>query len=150
MALDPGRPSAPRIACRTCCLRANRNSRPLRYLIFRGSIPHPCNRCVRFATTVASGHANTRYQADATPYLGRTSTGWTAPACGWRTYSIASSAMASSVAGTSRPSALAVLRLIASANLVGCSIARSLGFAPRRILSTYSAARRNRSWKSTP
>src|SRR2546423_9484988 len=24
---------------------------------------------------------NTRYQADATPYLGRTSTGWIAPAC---------------------------------------------------------------------
>jgi hypothetical protein len=31
---------------------------------------------------------NTRYQADATPYLGRTFTGWIAPACGWRTYSI--------------------------------------------------------------
>jgi hypothetical protein len=30
---------------------------------------------------------NTRYQADATPYLGRTCTGWIAPACGWRTYS---------------------------------------------------------------
>src|SRR6516164_256260 len=28
---------------------------------------------------------NTRYQADATPYLGRTFTGWIAPACGWRT-----------------------------------------------------------------
>jgi hypothetical protein len=27
--------------CRTCCLRANENPRPLRYLIFRGSIPHP-------------------------------------------------------------------------------------------------------------
>src|SRR5215831_5639560 len=35
---------------------------------------------------------NTRYQADATPYLGRTSTGWIAPACGWRTHSITSSA----------------------------------------------------------
>src|SRR5439155_7599182 len=29
---------------------------------------------------------NTRYQADATPYLDRTFTGWIAPACGWRTY----------------------------------------------------------------
>jgi hypothetical protein len=30
-AFDPGRASAPRMAwrCRTCCLRANRNSRPL-------------------------------------------------------------------------------------------------------------------------
>jgi hypothetical protein len=29
---------------------------------------------------------NTRYQAGATPYLGRTSTGWFTPACGWRTH----------------------------------------------------------------
>src|SRR5215469_12926924 len=48
---------------------------------------------------------NTRYQADATPYLGRTSTGWIAPACGWRTHSITSSARASSIEGTVRPSA---------------------------------------------
>src|SRR5207248_6824984 len=33
---------------------------------------------------------NTRCQADATPYLGRTFTGWIAPACGWRTHSITS------------------------------------------------------------
>jgi hypothetical protein len=26
--------------CRTCCLRASRNTRPLRCMIFRGSIPH--------------------------------------------------------------------------------------------------------------
>src|SRR5437773_11235582 len=35
---------------------------------------------------------NTRYQAGATLYLGRTCTGWIAPACGWRTHSITSSA----------------------------------------------------------
>jgi hypothetical protein len=46
------------------------------------------------------GPRNTRYQADATPYLGRTSTGWIAPACGWRTYSITSSARISRAAGT--------------------------------------------------
>src|SRR5262245_20974254 len=34
------------------------------------------------------GPRNTRYQADATPYLGRTYTGWIAPACGWRTHNI--------------------------------------------------------------
>jgi hypothetical protein len=34
---------------------------------------------------------NTRYQAGATRYLGRTFTGWIAPACGWRTYSVTSS-----------------------------------------------------------
>src|SRR6516162_3227468 len=49
---------------------------------------------------------NTRYQADATPYWGRTFTGWIAPACGWRTYSITSSARGSSVNGTVRPSGL--------------------------------------------
>ena len=37
----------------------------------------------------------------------------------WRTHSITSSARASSVGGTSRPSALAVLRLMTSSNLVG-------------------------------
>src|SRR5947209_15697200 len=86
---------------------------------------------------------NTRYQADATPYLDRTFTGWIAPACGWRTYSITSSARASSIGGTSRPSALAALRLITSSNLVGCSTANSPGFAPLRILSTYIASRWN-------
>jgi hypothetical protein len=35
--------------------------------------------------------------AGATPYLGRTSTGWIAPACGWRTHSITSSARASRI-----------------------------------------------------
>src|SRR5262249_15534004 len=51
-------------------------------------------------------------------------------------HSITSSARASSVAGTSRPSARAVTRLITRSNLVGCSTGRSAGLAPRRILST--------------
>jgi hypothetical protein len=51
-------------------------------------------------------------------------------------YSITSSAMASSVGGTSRPSALAVLRLMTSSNLVGCTTGRSVGFAPLRIRPT--------------
>ena len=58
---------------------------------------------------------NTRYQADANPYLGRTYTGWIAPACGWRTYSITSSARPSTVCGTVIPSALAVFRLMLGA-----------------------------------
>src|SRR5437764_2671128 len=37
-------------------------------------------RCVRFATTVASGHATLATKQDATLYLGRTFTGWIAPA----------------------------------------------------------------------
>ena len=51
-------------------------------------------------------------------------------------YSITSSAMASSDAGISRSSALAVLRLMSSSNRAGCSTGRSAGFAPFRILST--------------
>src|SRR5262249_40507287 len=52
-------------------------------------------------------------------------------------HSITSSARASSDGETSSPSTLAVVMLIMKSNLVGCSTGRSLGFAPRRILSTY-------------
>src|SRR5262245_14730255 len=51
------------------------------------------------------------------------------------------SARASRVSGTVRPSAFAVLRLITSSKLVGCSTGRSAGLAPFRILSTYAALR---------
>src|SRR6516165_9593826 len=51
-------------------------------------------------------------------------------------HSITSSARASSVGGTSRPSALAVVRLMTRSNLVGCCTGRSAGLAPLRILST--------------
>ena len=47
-----------------------------------------------------------------------------------RAYSMTSSAVASSVGGTVRPSALAVLRLIASSNFVGCTTGKSAGFSP--------------------
>jgi hypothetical protein len=50
-------------------------------------------------------------------------------------YSITSSARASSVGGTVRPSALAVLRLIISSYLVGSCTGRSRGFSPLRIRS---------------
>lgn len=60
-------------------------------------------------------------------------------------YSITRSARASSGAGIGRPSACAVLRLIASSNFVGCSIGRSAGLTPFTTLWTYVAARRNRS-----
>src|SRR5262249_40661373 len=48
-------------------------------------------------------------------------------------HSITWSARASSVGGTSRPSALAVLRLMASSKLVGCNTGNSAGLVPRRI-----------------
>jgi hypothetical protein len=52
-----------------------------------------------------------------------------------RRYSITSSAVNSNLGGMVRPSALAVLTLMISSNLVGCSTGRSAGFAPLKILS---------------
>src|SRR5262249_20435376 len=51
-------------------------------------------------------------------------------------HSITSSARASRVGGTVRPSAFAVARLMTSSNLVGRSTGMSAGLAPLRILST--------------
>src|SRR5262249_14075575 len=45
-------------------------------------------------------------------------------------HSITSSARASSVGGTSRPSILAVAKLMTSSNLLACMIGKSAGFAP--------------------
>jgi hypothetical protein len=50
-----------------------------------------------------------------------------------RFHSITSSARASSVGGTSTPSALAVGRLMTSSNLVGWTTGRSAGFSPLRM-----------------
>ena len=58
----------------------------------------PCNRCVRFATTVASGHATLATKRTLLLNLGRTFTGWIAPALCWRTHSITSSARSPSSA----------------------------------------------------
>ena len=53
-----------------------------------------------------------------------------------RRYSITLSALTMTDSGTVRPSAFAVLRLMTSSNLVGCSTGRSAGLAPLMILST--------------
>jgi hypothetical protein len=50
--------------------------------------------------------------------------------------SITSSARSRNDSGIVRPSALAALRLITNSNFVGCSIGRSAGLAPFKILST--------------
>src|SRR5262249_54002045 len=104
-------------------LRASENSRPLQCLIFRGSIPHPMQSLCTLRVHCRQWPRNTRYQAGATPYLGRTCTGWIAPACGWRTHSITSSARASGVGGTLMPSVLAVSRLMNSSIKVGYVLA---------------------------
>jgi hypothetical protein len=51
-------------------------------------------------------------------------------------YSITSSARASKMGGTSKPSCLAVLRLMRNSNVVGPSTGRSPGLVPLNILST--------------
>src|SRR6476660_1288935 len=55
-------------------------------------------------------------------------------------YSRTSSARASSVDGTSIPSALAVFILMTNSKRVSCSTGRSDGWAHFRILSTYEAS----------
>src|SRR5262245_60141736 len=55
------------------------------------------------------------------------------------------SARARSDDGMVRPRARAVLALTISSNFCGCSTGRSPGLTPFRILSTYTAARRNKS-----
>src|SRR5215475_6506033 len=59
----------------------NENSRPLRCLIFRGSTPHPTQLLCTLRDHCHQRSRNARYQAGAAPYLGRSSTGWIAPAC---------------------------------------------------------------------
>jgi hypothetical protein len=89
---------------------ANKDSRPQRYLIFRGSIPHPMQSLCTLRNPCCQWPRNTRYQAGATPYLSRASTGWIAPACGWRTYSITSSVAVSPSTCQQRDSIAAKLR----------------------------------------
>src|SRR5215831_2639082 len=57
-------------------------------------------------------------------------------------YSMIWSARPSTDGGIVRPRACAVLRLITNSNVVGCSIGRSAGLAPFRILSTMPSAGR--------
>src|SRR6516164_7565031 len=65
-------------------------------------------------------------------------------------HSITSSASCWSCAGTLRPKALAVFRLMTSSNLVGCWTGNSAGWAPLRILSKYGAVCRARSARLAP
>src|SRR5215813_8899267 len=67
-----------------------------------------------------------------------------------RGHSMTSSARSKNDSGIVRPSALAVVRLIAKSHLVGCSTGNSAAFVPRRILSTNSPARRNSAGRFGP
>src|SRR5262249_36274409 len=65
-------------------------------------------------------------------------------------HSITSSARASSVGGMSRPSALAVLRLITSSSAVGWMTGKSAGLTPLRICPVYTPTCRYMSGISGP
>src|SRR5262249_25472920 len=56
----------------------------------------------------------------------------------WRTHSITSLASASSLSGTWRPNAFAVLTLITVCNLVGCMPGKMAGLAALRIFPAYT------------
>jgi hypothetical protein len=58
-------------------------------------------------------------------------------------YWMISSARASTEGGIVRPICFAAFRLMMNSNFVGCSMGRSAGLAPLRILSTNVAARRS-------
>jgi hypothetical protein len=70
---------------RTNALRRHRTPRPLRHRFFRGSIPHPTRLLCTLRRSCRLPRRNTRYRAGATPYPGRTFTGWITPAS-WRTH----------------------------------------------------------------
>jgi hypothetical protein len=65
-------------------------------------------------------------------------------------YSISSSVTERSAGDMSRPSALAVVRLMTRSNLLGCSTGISPGLVPCKILSTISAVRRNKTGMPAP
>ncbi len=78
-----------------------------------------------------------------TPRCYTSASAWTSTGARASTrYSITWSARSSSVCGIVSPSAFAVFVLMTNSNLIGCSIGRSEGFAPLRILSTNDAALR--------
>ena len=105
---------------------------------------HPCKARFRLAGLAFTGRASNpldhckRFQIIHPPFLD----------LAWRKgsfilkppssshYSITSSARASSVGGTSRPSPLAVFKLITSSYLVGACTGRSPGLSPLRMRST--------------
>jgi hypothetical protein len=88
---------------------------------FRGSIPHPTHALRTLGSALPPPHATLASRRPATALPGSDLHRLIAPALpGAFLHSITSSAWASSVAGTSMPSALAVCRFMTNSNLVGC------------------------------
>src|SRR5439155_10272690 len=111
--------------CRTCCLRANqRLSAPaISDLSWLNPTPHAIAvYASRPLSPVATQHSlpSGRYALLGPDFHRQDRTSFA-----WRTYSITSSARASTAGGIVRSSAFAVLRLITSSYLVGACTGRS-------------------------
>ena len=96
--------------------------------------------CVRSASPLSPDIGAARWYVASVP--GHEQVQQDAPEKARPTYSMTSSARASSCDGTSRPSALAVFMLITNSYLVGACTGSSAGFSPFRMRSTYPAAPR--------
>ena len=97
-----------------------------------GSLASKATEAVRPYTSATPPKAD----VNSTPWLRRFVPIPVVSRCSKIPYSITSSARASSIGGTSKPSAFAVSRLITSSSFVGNSIGKSPAFDPFNILST--------------
>jgi hypothetical protein len=134
VALDPGGTTVPRITALHMLRSTISTVSAPASSSFRGSLPHPRQP---LCTLRVRRHRRLTQHPLPGSSLGLTWAGL-APAdraslAGAFAYSITSSARASSTGGISRPSALAVLRLMTNSNLVGRWTGRSAGLAPLRI-----------------
>jgi hypothetical protein len=136
VALDPGGTAMPRVTALLMLRSTMKTVSAPASRSFRGSLPHPthslCTLRVRRHRRLTQ-HSLPGRPATALP--GPDLHRLIAPAWpGAFLHSITSSAVASKVGGTARPSALAALALITSSNLIGCSTGRSEGWVPPRTL----------------
>ena len=119
-----------------CCFGVGTSARRLtrRSLSLRATAEgHPCSTIWHRRPKKASKDLDSPPQSMCSARSSRhVSLPWFAPHAYW----ITSSAWNKMLGGIVRPMAWAVFRLRTSSNFIGCSIGRSPGFAPLRILST--------------
>src|ERR1700745_3321658 len=136
VALDPGRATAPRIAVPHMVPSSEgKSSDPA---ISDLSWPNPTPHAIAVYASQPTSPLTTQHSLPSGRYslLGPDFHRLDRNSFAWRTHSNTSSARASSVGGISSPSALAVLTLITSSNLVDRWIGRSPGFSPLRRRAT--------------
>lgn len=80
VASDPGTATPPRVTVAHMLPSAVLTASASAMSSFRGSIPHPTRSLCTLRSDRRQPPRNTHYQAGATRYLSRTSTGWSTPA----------------------------------------------------------------------